>query len=142
MCACLSLSHVVSVRDSDDNLGLSLRRSDRVISLSPCFGYRLPGVLLLHFQTHKRFKRTLFMLIVQELCESRGGRPGLSVLTSLLVSVDVKLVGIGLSRLSLTCQPTSEDIEQHYLPTYLFMRPVLINSILLNLFVCLDLVLE
>ena len=30
-------------------------------------------------------------LIVQERCESRGGRPGLSVLTSLLVSVDVKL---------------------------------------------------
>ena len=29
-------------------------------------------------------------LVVQELCESRGGRPGLSVLTSLLVSVDVK----------------------------------------------------
>ena len=32
-----------------------------------------------------------FAHIVQELCESRGGRPaGLSVLTSLLVSVDVK----------------------------------------------------
>ena len=29
-------------------------------------------------------------VIVQELCESRGGRPGLSVLTSLVVSVDVK----------------------------------------------------
>ena len=29
--------------------------------------------------------------IVQELCESRGGRPGLSVLSSLLVSVDVRL---------------------------------------------------
>ena len=29
--------------------------------------------------------------LVQELCESRGGRPGLSVLTSLLVSVDVKV---------------------------------------------------
>ena len=28
--------------------------------------------------------------IVQDLCESRGGRPGLSVLTSLTVSVDVK----------------------------------------------------
>ena len=28
--------------------------------------------------------------IVQELCESRGGRPELSVLMSLLVSVDVK----------------------------------------------------
>ena len=31
------------------------------------------------------------VLIVQELCESQGGRPGLSVLTSLLVSVDVKI---------------------------------------------------
>ena len=29
--------------------------------------------------------------IVQELCESRGGRPGLSILTSLLVSVDVNI---------------------------------------------------
>ena len=28
---------------------------------------------------------------IVELCESRGGRPGLSVLTSLLVSVDVKI---------------------------------------------------
>ena len=28
--------------------------------------------------------------IVQELCERRGGRPGLSVLTSLMVSMDVK----------------------------------------------------
>ena len=34
---------------------------------------------------------TAVIQIVQELCESRGGRPGLSVLTSLLVSVDVKL---------------------------------------------------
>ena len=32
-----------------------------------------------------------FRIIAQEMCESRGGRPGLSVLTSLLVSVDVKL---------------------------------------------------
>ena len=31
------------------------------------------------------------VLIVQELCESRGGRPGLSILTSLLVSLDMKL---------------------------------------------------
>ena len=30
------------------------------------------------------------LFIVQELCESRGGRPGLSVLMSLPVSVDVK----------------------------------------------------
>ena len=33
----------------------------------------------------------LMFIIVQELCESRGGRPGLSVLTSRLVSVDVKI---------------------------------------------------
>ena len=31
------------------------------------------------------------IFIVQELCDSRGGRPGLPVLTSLLVSVDVKI---------------------------------------------------
>ena len=36
-------------------------------------------------------KRARCVPIVQELCESRGGRPGLSVLTSLLVSVGVKL---------------------------------------------------
>ena len=29
-------------------------------------------------------------IIVQELCESRGSRPGLPVLMSLMVSVDVK----------------------------------------------------
>ena len=38
----------------------------------------------------KTLKMALIDVIVQELCESRGGRPGLSVLTSLLVS-DVKI---------------------------------------------------
>ena len=45
------------------------------------------------FRTDISIELFLFVcsdLIVQELCESRGGRPGLSVLTSLLVSVDVK----------------------------------------------------
>ena len=42
-------------------------------------------------QGHVILKRNaLHSYIVQELCESRGGRPGPSVLTSLLVSVDVK----------------------------------------------------
>ena len=37
-------------------------------------------------------KHVLLSFLVQELCESRGGRPGLSILTSLLpVSVDVKI---------------------------------------------------
>ena len=39
----------------------------------------------------KRVETNTQFVIVQELCESRDGRPGLSVLTSLLVSVDVKL---------------------------------------------------
>ena len=57
------------------------------------------------------------------MCKSRGGCPGLSVLTSLLVPVDVNLrslsytepyLGIGHS-LSLICQLTSEDIEHHFI---------------------------
>ena len=39
----------------------------------------------------KALNINIYAFIFQELCESRGGRPGLSVLTSLLVSVDVKL---------------------------------------------------
>ena len=39
---------------------------------------------------YKRIQLKITCDIVQELCESRGGRPGLSVLTSILVSVDVK----------------------------------------------------
>ena len=36
---------------------------------------------------HTRAKKTV--IIVQELCESPGGRPGLSVLTSLMIAVGV-----------------------------------------------------
>ena len=53
----------------------------------------------------------------QELCESRGGCPGFSVLTSLMISVDVKEIFEPCSRIGLSlspiCQPTSEDIKQH-----------------------------
>ena len=42
---------------------------------------------LVSIKNAHHFKGTL---IVQALCESRGGRPGLSVLTSLLASVDIK----------------------------------------------------
>ena len=40
---------------------------------------------------HRCVDTVLLVVIVQELCESRGGRPGLSVLTSHPASVDVKL---------------------------------------------------
>ena len=48
--------------------------------------------------------------IVQELCESRGGRPGLSVLTSLLVSVDVKIYCTVLRHWSQLVPDMSHDI--------------------------------
>ena len=47
------------------------------------------------FKLQKRDLNISYTVIVQELCEtlteSRGSRPGLSVLTSLLASVDVKI---------------------------------------------------
>ena len=52
-------------------------------------------------------------LIVQELCESRGGRPGLSVLTSLLVSVDVKIYCTVLRHWSQLVPNMSHDIWGH-----------------------------
>ena len=59
--------------------------------------------------------RTLInsLLIVQELCESRGGRPGLSVLTSLLVSVDVKIYWTVLRHWSELVPNMSNDIWGH-----------------------------
>ena len=53
-------------------------------TLSPSLIGHLASVDVKHQESKREF-------IVQELCESRGGRPELSVLTSLLVSVDVKL---------------------------------------------------
>ena len=50
------------------------------------------------------------VVIVQELCESRGGRPGLSVLTSLLVSVDVKIYCTVLRHWSQLVPNMSHDI--------------------------------
>ena len=49
-------------------------------------------------------------IIVQELCESRGGRPGLSILTSLLVSVDVKIYCTVLQHWSQLVPNMSTDI--------------------------------
>ena len=48
--------------------------------------------------------------IVQELCESRGGRPDLSILTSLVVSVDVKNYCIVVQHWSQLVPNMSTDI--------------------------------
>ena len=50
------------------------------------------------------------VLIVQELCESRGGRPDLSILTSLVVSVDVKNYCIVVQHWSQLVPNMSTDI--------------------------------
>ena len=55
-------------------------------------------------------KQTTSRHIVQELCESRGGRPVLSVLTSLLVSVDVKIYCTMLRHWSQLVPNMSHDI--------------------------------
>ena len=44
-----------------------------------------------HSPSHYKPYLPMGWSIVHELCESQGGRPGLAVLTSLVVSVDVKL---------------------------------------------------
>ena len=46
--------------------------------------------LICQHRDTKHHLKDLSVVGVQELCESRGGRPGLSVLMSLTVSVDVK----------------------------------------------------
>ena len=62
------------------DLGALPRRGPLVMTT----GYP-PVCLLGHFPSLRHVQAR-----VQELCESRGGRPGLSVVTSLTVSVDVK----------------------------------------------------
>ena len=67
-------------------------------------------------KAHKAINRlelTHQTLIVQELCESRGGRPGLSILTSLLVSVDVKIYWTMLWHWSQLVPNMSTDIWWH-----------------------------
>jgi len=81
-------------------------------------GWRAGGREILYALQYLMASLDVSSDIVQELCESRGGRPGLSVLTSLLTSVDVGFTepcfGIGLS-LFLICQPTSEGIKHHFI---------------------------
>ena len=65
---------------------------------------------------HSGLKRTLVLMgqpIDQELCESRGGRPGLSILTSLLVSMDVKNYWTVLRHWSQPVPNMSTDIWGH-----------------------------
>ena len=68
--------------------------------------------------------------IVQELCESRGGRPPNepSGFWGRKPCYTEPCFGIGLS-LSLICQLTSEDIKQNYLPSVLASEDIRQNEI-------------
>ena len=72
------------------------------------------------------------VLIFQELCESRGGRPGLSVLTSLMFSVHVKLYWTMLRYWSQLVPNMSADMFSLLLPLlshsffYMYMLSLLL----------------
>ena len=80
------------------------------IRIEPCFGIG-HNLSLICQMTSEDIKHQLN--IVQELCESRGGRPGLSVLTSLLVSVDVKIYWTVLRHWSQLVPNMPTDIWGH-----------------------------
>ena len=71
------------------------------------------GVLWPQLSKVLKLVRWARRVMVQELCESRGGRPGLSVLTSHLVFVDVKLYWTMLRHWSQLVPNMSADIWGH-----------------------------
>ena len=76
----------------------------------PPYRWAKPAHMLCCFHSRMSTRTFRGRFIVQELCESRGGRPGLSVLTSLLVSVDVKIYCTVLRHWSQLVPNMSHDI--------------------------------
>ena len=77
--------HIFSVKQQQFYVAPAMQQPNNVVN-TPLGGY-----LKKKKKCYKRLQSLFENHIVQELCESRGGRPGLSILTSLLVSVDIKL---------------------------------------------------
>ena len=103
--------HTASMLDRDHSLREFLTKID-ALTCPPSED------LLLTIRTETLSYLNYVKIRVQELCESGGGRPGLPVLMSLTISVDVKHIepclGIG-QRLSLICQLTSEDMKLYFI---------------------------
>ena len=103
---CLTVSRPGEVEtglDENLNFNLSVRDSPFILEKESQFisfslsdgelGEHHPNTVLeiIGVLTHiQKRGLTISIVRVHELCESRGGRPGLSVLMSLTVSVDVK----------------------------------------------------
>ena len=113
-----SIHRVLSRRARRNLTGSDWKRDSRLLSVPLCFSWLLSASLgsprllpasLRPISSVSELRRSVHRVlsrcarrnltgsdwkwdssIVQVLCESRGGRPGLSVLTSLMVSVDVK----------------------------------------------------
>ena len=86
-------------------IALQVCQSNCIITTANCFTSNFVKTLFVAILNKAEMTPPVFIMCVyvcisfmlkphlssQEPCESRGGRPGLSVLTSLLVSVDVKI---------------------------------------------------
>ena len=84
-----------------------------VLSGSPVINSVISKLTFQNSSVYKPFLKLVHKIIVQELCESRGGRPELSVLTSLLASVDVKIYWTRLRHWSQFVPNMSSDIRGH-----------------------------
>ena len=71
------------------------------------------GTMTILYVSQTFVRKEITLIIVQELCESRCGRPGLSVLMKLLVSVDVKIYWTMLRHWSQLFPNMSTDIWGH-----------------------------
>ena len=91
-------------------MGNSHEKKAQALSSANVIAMRFMTFCVIVFSKYKNVQVTLTANIVQELCESRGGRPGLSVLTSLLVSVDVKIYCTVLRHWSQLVPNMSADI--------------------------------
>ena len=99
--AMMTLYRSSQMRKYQQTLNCKRPKTLSALPLRSCNTQQLLRATAKEYMVTRNTKDTLLKLkqknknciIVQELCESRGGRPGLPVLMSLTVSVDVKQHG-------------------------------------------------
>ena len=106
-----TLSMLFLLHSSNQALTVCTVHLPQVRILQPFYFWHLQQVK--SHAVHLSLQKPCSTLIVQKLCESWGGHPGLSVLTSLLVSVDVKIYCTVLRHWSQLVPNMSTDIWGH-----------------------------